>query len=222
MTGERGRSSAKDPSPLPCPADTGSAARVRLAFARLPIESFHGLFQEGVLASVSLGSSLREVLGGQLGFDPALTAELVKTVFLDGRPVDDLDHAFVREGSVLSLSGAMPGLVGASLRMGGVLAPLRGSISQGRESSPSAAGEGTIRLKLFNLLMDALGPQLLRHGVLLAAAVFADFVARRPAGFWEDCREILLDGEPVEPARLAGHLPGGRVRLSIVAAGADA
>ncbi|NJL58424.1 MAG: hypothetical protein HC887_00995 [Desulfobacteraceae bacterium] len=43
----------------------------------------------------------------------------ISTIFLDGKPVDCLDTAFVRNHSVVSLSAAMPGLVGAVMRRGG-------------------------------------------------------------------------------------------------------
>jgi hypothetical protein len=38
---------------------------------------------------------------------------------------------------------------------------------------------GTIQLKLFNLLIDALGPAVLRHGVVLDAAEVTRLIGRR-------------------------------------------
>jgi hypothetical protein len=40
----------------------------------------------------------------------------IKTIFLDGKPVDDEDKAVLKNGSTLALSAAMPGLVDSTFR----------------------------------------------------------------------------------------------------------
>ena len=62
----------------------------------------------------------------------------------------------------LALSAAMPGLVGATLRRGGTYAAMRAAITRAAERGAAAAREEPlVRVKLFNLLIDELGPLLL-------------------------------------------------------------
>jgi hypothetical protein len=61
----------------------------------------------------------------------------------------------------------MPGLVGATMRRGGFYAALRQGISHVLDSGTSANECGTVRLKLFNLLLAELGPLVLARGLLL-------------------------------------------------------
>ena len=91
----------------------------------------------------------------------------LQTVFLDSQPVDDFDGTHIRDGSVLALSGAMPGLAGATLRRGGYYARMRGGITH-EDSKPKAvrAEPCVVTLKLFNKpladLADSLAVRPLR------------------------------------------------------------
>ena len=109
--------------------------------------SFFSLFQKGVSLKVQLGGSVRQLLCGQLGLERKYFEEHVQTVFLDGNAVDDLDKAIVKEGSIIALSAAMPGLAGATLRRGGHLASLRSQITHREDKEPLGPGEGLITLK---------------------------------------------------------------------------
>ena len=71
----------------------------------------------------------------------------------------------VKDGATLALSGAMPGLIGATMRRGGVLASFRSGISYDPRGNTRSGGNGRITLKLFNLLIDELGPRFLSRGI---------------------------------------------------------
>jgi hypothetical protein len=105
----------------------------------------------------------------ELRLDPRFVAERITTVFLDGQVVDRLDDAVLHDGALLALSGAMPGLVGATLRRGGAYAAMRSEITH-RPGAASGQGprEPLVRVKLFNLLIAELGPALLARGVVVA------------------------------------------------------
>jgi hypothetical protein len=149
-----------------------------------------------------VGCSVRELLCDQFDIAGEYVTGRITTIFQDGKAIDDLDVAIVRDGARLTLSAAMPGLVGATMRRGGFYAAMRGSITH-RETGENALREGgVIRMKLFNLLLAELGPAFLQRGIGLTAAELADFLARRPAIFWQGCRKILLNGAPLEPERL--------------------
>jgi hypothetical protein len=143
------------------------ASSVTLALDAPRLRDFTALFQDGVAVPVRAGTTVLGFLVDQLAIAREVIEERVTTVFLDGRVVDDLERTALGPGSTLALSAALPGLVGATLRRNGLCSGMRAAITA-RPGAPAAAGEGgTVRLKLFNLLIGALGPAVLRHGVLL-------------------------------------------------------
>lgn len=130
------------------------------------------LFQEGIQVRVRDGTSLSEFLVDGLGVAPEYVRTRITTVFLDGSVVDDMDAARLHEGAVLALSAAMPGLVGATMRKGGYYAAMRGDITLEAEPGVTRASGQLVpvRVKLFNLLIEEIGPRLLDGGFDLAPA----------------------------------------------------
>ena len=127
--------------------------------------AFHPLFQAGVGVSIQIGSSLEDLLCCQWNIDRDYVMQRISTLFLDYKPVDDLPSAVVHNGATLALSGAMPGLIGATMRRGGILASFRNGITYCETSEEDEDGSGRITLKLFNLLINELGPQFLARGI---------------------------------------------------------
>lgn len=148
----------------------GSVPGAELALDAARLADLGPLLQAGVEVRARTGGSVLAFLADELGIPAAEIAERVSTVFLDGDVVDDLEAAVLRDGARLALSGALPGLVGATLRRGGAYAAMRAAITRRPEATGAApAGTGTVRVKLFNLLVAELGPALLRHGFLVEA-----------------------------------------------------
>ena len=127
--------------------------------------AFYPLFQQGVGVSIQTGASLEDLLCCQWNIDRDYVMRRISTLFLDSKPVDDLPSAIVHDGATLALSGAMPGLIGATMRRGGVLASFRNGITYCETAEGSEDGRGRITLKLFNLLINELGPQFLARGI---------------------------------------------------------
>jgi hypothetical protein len=121
----------------------------------------------------------------------------IQGIFLNGKPADDIETALIRDGARLTLSGAMPGLVGIALRRRGPLAVFRHSITHRETGDYSYTGKGIIQLKLLNLLMKEMGPELLRKGIYINASELAGYLGNLPTGFWQGCRTISLDGQRV-------------------------
>jgi hypothetical protein len=62
----------------------------------------------------------------------------------------------------------MPGLIGATLRRDSHLAPLRDTITfKEYRNNDDIQAYGPIRLKLFNLILQEVGPFLLQRGVIM-------------------------------------------------------
>lgn len=154
-------------------------APVKITFTlpkeQLPV--FYPLLQRGFWLDCRVGSSIQQLLVGQLGIDPDYLEVRLKTIFLDGKAVDDLERAILRDGSVLALSAAMPGLAGASLRRQGPFAPLRAQITHAPAGSLLAEKEGRVFLKLFNLALLELGPVFLARGVRVESGYAREFLA---------------------------------------------
>ena len=127
-----------------------------------------GALQRGVAVPAVVPCPLSRFLVDQLGIDPNYVGRRISTIFLDGEVVDSPDTATLRDRSVLALSAALPGLVGATLRKGGYYAAMRSDITRAADvPARAAAAPGVVSVKLFNLLIDELAGTVLRHGILL-------------------------------------------------------
>jgi hypothetical protein len=128
--------------------------------------------------------------------------ERISTVFLDGQCVDDISSAVLNDNCVVAFSSALPGLVGATLRRSGFYACLRDAITYQKEDVPVDTGQGTITIKLFNLLMDGLGPVFLRQGIIMGRSAVISFFQARKEDFWKEIRDVYLEGASIAPEKL--------------------
>lgn len=182
--------------------DNRPMGSLRLTLDALTIHPFSLLFQHGVMIKVEVNCSMRTMLCQQLGLSPQYVEDRIKTIFLDGRPVDDIDSAFIRDGSTLALSAAMPGLVGAILRRGGHLAPMRSQIAHREEKKVASRRQGTVVLKLFNLLIDELGPSILERGVIVGREDLKSLLMSLQEKFGAWCKKAQVNGQEID----GGHL----------------
>ena len=147
-----------DPVTLTVPAD------------RVPWSDLAVMFQRGVVVSISGTRSVADFLAVDLAVEPDYVRRMIATVFVDSMVVDDLENAMLHPGSTLTLSAAMPGLVGATLRRSSFYSAMRAEVSwhEGREACRDDGPAPTIRVKLFNLIIPGVGPLVLRRGIVLA------------------------------------------------------
>ncbi|MBA7542839.1 hypothetical protein ES705_35163 [subsurface metagenome] len=161
------------------------------------IETFFLFLQEGFTVKAHVGCSIRDYLCKQCGIEQEYITKRISTVFLDQKPVDNIDSAVIRNGSTLAVSGAMPGLVGAVMRVGSSYASFRSSITYKENLKDHKQEYGRIRLKLFNMVMRDLGPGFLERGIYTESGGLKDFLLKQQDDFRHGCREIILDGTPV-------------------------
>ena len=166
------------------------------------IPAFFGFLQQGFSIRVEVGCSIQSLLCDQFGVSPVYIDERIQTIFLDGHPVDDVESAWVRDGSNLALCAAMPGLAGATLRRSGALASFRSAISHRGDREDIRRHEGVIVIKLFNLIIRELGPTFLNRGIGIRKSDLKKFFDRQSERFWEGCRSVRLDGREMTTARL--------------------
>lgn len=157
-----------------------------------PLLGLFTLFGRGVAVDVSTGCSIQDLICEQMGIAPNYLATKIQTIFLDGWAVDGIDTAAVASGSVLALSAALPGLVGATMRRGGHYAVLRGNVTHdGAADACAAGGAGTVLVKLFNQVARDLGEHFLKRGIWVEGDRFADFIGVQSPGA---IATLILDG----------------------------
>lgn len=110
--------------------------------------------------------SLMTVMEEDLHLDRDYIRRRIQTITLNHQPVDDPATALVPDGAFISISGAMPGLVGAILRKGGYYAAMRDSISCAScEGAKRNTHMGHVTVKLFNLVLKDQAAAFLCRGI---------------------------------------------------------
>jgi hypothetical protein len=160
------------------------------------VKTFHFLLQQGLRIETPLGGSVQDFLVRQLGMDPEVIDEKIQTIFLNGKVVDDPVQAFLTDGALLALSGALPGLVGATMRRGGFYASLRDPITFQGGPGFQGSQKGAIVLKLFNILLKDIGPQILENGFMIEESKLLDFLRGNESKLEDECQ--IRDGDGME------------------------
>ncbi len=167
---------------------------------------FTPLFSQGVRIGACLECSVKELICDQLGVPEDYLENRVQTIFLNGHPVDDAAGAIVGEGATIALSAAMPGLAGAVLRKGGVLATLRRDITYQNQDLVHETCQGRVTLKLFNMTSREIGPVLLAFGIWIDGAGLKDVFDRCGDLLRQGCRQAQLDGGAIGLDELAARI----------------
>lgn len=178
--------------------------RIRMVLPQSLLPAFAALLQRGVWLRARVGCSVLELLTTQLGVARDYVEERITTLFVDSKAIDGLETTYVKNGSVVALSAAMPGLVGATMRRGGHLAAMRGNITY-HAPQQHDSGDGRVRVKLFNMVLYELGGLILQHGIELQGAELADLLAAQTEEFWQGCRDICWDEQPLDADGLRGR-----------------
>jgi len=168
---------------------------------------FCTLASGGLTIRVRTGGSVQELLCEQLGLSADYLEKRIQTIFLDNAMVDDPRQAVVLPNATLALSAAMPGIAGAMLRRGSPYAAMRSQISHvGNSTDPTVQQEkrceGTIVIKLFNLLRDELAPTLLARGVEIDREILAALLRRNAAVLTKGIVAARLDDALKTPEEL--------------------
>jgi hypothetical protein len=166
------------------------------------IARFLTLTEHGFKLKIKAGLSIRELFCDQLGISDDYFDNRIQTLFIDGKPVDNVNTARVVDGARIALSAAMPGLVGAVFRKGGRYASFRETISYTETKNSSVKDEGEIMLKFFNMVAKELGPTFLQKGIIIEGERFHDFAMRNLEDLKDACTSIHLNDAEIDVARL--------------------
>ena len=169
----------------------------------LGVVAFSSILQAGFRVNVHTGVSIRDLLCDQFHVNPEYVKDRIRTAFLNGKPVDDFSTAIIERDDTLALSAAMPGLVGATFRKGGILAALRGTITHQREESVVGDRAGAVTIKLFNLLPKEIGLTFLTGGIIVDMDAAQRFFSDPPNAFLKGCKRILVNGHDTHSDQLS-------------------
>jgi len=202
--------------------DIDQTQELRFVIAKKQAAAFSSILQGGFMVRCKTGAAIAALLENNFGISREYMERRLSTVFLNGQCIDDIDKQVVKNGGILALSSAMPGLAGATLRRKGALASMRSSIT-GREDirETECIRDGFITVKLFNILAGELGPLFLARGIYVETSRLADFLKARGESFWSAVKDMLLNGQPVDSNGLIVALcrnSGGFILLTASAA----
>lgn len=169
--------------------------KIHLEVASDRIGLFYELLSTGILIRTKTNRSIRQLLCEDLCIDPIYVDTRIQTIFLNGRAIDDIDSTVVHDGSILALSGAMPGLAGAVFRKGGIFAPLRSVFETAPKHQTILASDGSMVLKMFNQVAVDLGPIFFKRGICVKGKTFRRFWDQRSEDLKKICSSIEIDGK---------------------------
>jgi hypothetical protein len=169
--------------------------KVELSVESDRIGMFYELLATGFFVKAPSGISVRNFLIKVLRLDPVYVDTRIQTIFLNGRAIDDIDVATLEDGSVLALSGAMPGLAGAVFRRGGAYAAMRSCVESVSSSLPKTYSDGNIELKLFNQIAADLGNSFLKKGIWLRVKTFSRFFYQHFETLLKICAIMVINGK---------------------------
>jgi hypothetical protein len=182
--------------------ETQNSKHINIVVKTDRIAVFFRLIESGFRLRIKTGLSIRELFCDQLGVSDAYYDDRIQTIFLDSKPVDNDNITRVYDGARIALAAAMPGLVGATFRKGGLYASFRGTISHSETGNCGVTGDGEIVLKLFNMVAKELGPAFLQKGIIIEGKLFQDFMLRNLEDLKAACNSTHLNNAEIDIARL--------------------
>ncbi|MCK5311603.1 MAG: hypothetical protein KAJ62_05810 [Desulfobacteraceae bacterium] len=157
------------------------------------IPAFFYFLEKGVKKEINVGSDIKTMLLDQLNVSVDYIDNRIKTMFLDGRPVGDINSTIINDGSTLALSAAMPGLAGATFRRLENTISSKYKIDKRKETKKIKQQNGIIIIKLFNLVLRELGPLFLKSGVLVSKKELTEFFLRQSEAFLKACKSVTIN-----------------------------
>lgn len=156
---------------------------------------FWPLLSYGLKLDVQIGINLFDLLVNQIGINESYLNEKVQTIFLNGKVVDDFSAEIVKDESIIALSAAMPGLVGAVFRKGGILSSMRSGHASSLEVTVIKKHKGQVTLKLFNLIASDLGADFYKRGICISGKHFIRYVKSKQSLLEKVCKQLVVDGK---------------------------
>jgi hypothetical protein len=167
---------------------------IHISINHTMIPAFFWFLEKGVKKQVKIACDIKTMLSDQLNISADYIDNRIKTMFLNGRPVGDINSTIIDDGAIIALSAAMPGLAGATFRRTENTKPSKSTIDIKRGAKKSKQQKGTITIKFFNLVLRELGPVFLKSGILISKDELMHFLSRQSKKFFNACKSVKVDG----------------------------
>lgn len=164
--------------------------------------------QKGVYIPSIEGKTLYAFITEDCGISDEYISQKIKTVLIDGGPVDDIFNTKIHDGGFCALSGAMPGIVGAMMRMGSPYAAMRESITVKPDKTDDSKKEIKLGLKLFNMILSDKGNDFLKRGVLIEKERVLELFQRHDDALASGCSEVVVNGSQLRQKQFISGEPG--------------
>ncbi len=176
---------------------------IHVAASRSSRKSWYYLLQKGFFLETVQGWSIRDFLESGLGLERDFVNARIRTIFLNSSPVDEIGSARIKQGDILALGGAMPGLVGICLGRESPFRSFRQDLDARPDSVAASPDTVLVTVKIFSTLAEDIGDELLKRGVLLSASDLSGFLrAQEPHLLAPVTDPVLLESISEDLVRL--------------------
>lgn len=145
-----------------------------------------------------IGDTMMNFLTKRLGFDEEYIDSQIKTIFINGKPVDDLCTAHIPADARIALGAVAPGVAGITMCRNSPISGMRRGITYQNAEPIQDITEGTVTLLLFNAVMEDKGLQILEKGITLPAGKLERAVEEVP----DAITAVLLDDRSMSTVQL--------------------
>ncbi|MEZ0575839.1 hypothetical protein [Halodesulfovibrio aestuarii] len=145
-----------------------------------------------------IGDTMMNFLIQRLGFDEGYIDSHVKTIFINGKPVDDVNTATIPAHARIALGAVAPGVAGITMCRNSPISGMRRSITYQNTEPVQNITEGTVTLLLFNAIMEEKGLQILEKGITISAEKLENAIEEVP----ESITAASLDDASISTAQL--------------------
>ncbi|MBW1649877.1 MAG: hypothetical protein JRJ44_04225 [Deltaproteobacteria bacterium] len=166
---------------------------IHIITSKSGVSFFSFLLNYGVGVKIYDNPSVKKFLLKDLKIDEDYISNRIQTLFLNSKPIDNIDNAFLENGATLALSAAMPGTAGALFRKKGRYAAMRKQITYTDNIDIKKNKEGKIILKLFNMPAKELAGIIFERGVLIEKETLSLFLKNYNQRITPHIKEIHSD-----------------------------
>jgi len=162
---------------------------IRMTREALPAWNF--ILQKGFFLRAHSGMTVRQFLVEILGYDNSFIDEIVRTIFLNSSPVDDISTVHIDDGDRVAIGGAMPGLVGIVMGRDNPYKEFRSGIAC-NSNEADLVPENSIRIftKIFSTIVTRTGTDILARGIEVSCEDLMKIM--------ENNKAHLLDGDGLD------------------------
>ncbi len=85
------------------------------------------------------------------------------------------------------------------------MSPFRSSITHRGSTEGACSRQGSLTVKLFNLLPGEIGGPFLARGIHIRPETATHFFSRQSDAFWQSCKSARINGQPMALTGLATY-----------------